>query len=255
MYVWKCWQDSRTRFIFFLILVLGCCVPFTILVARPGGFIDFQRGGPVSGVLHLWSRVATGVLGACVSLIALLAALVLAPLSIGEEYREQTLGFLFSRPRRRRYLAWVCWSVGACELLALISAAVIGTFAALTYVSGYVYTWRLLAATLPLFVGGVAVYSMTYLLTVLARNGEKAISYGMGILLINLFLPMVEATLRHLWHVHAVHLPSVLSLMWAGCEWVTSPIQTFPVGQLVFYVVLALAFPAIAQLILERREV
>jgi hypothetical protein len=43
--------------------------------------------------------------------------------------------------------------------------------------------------------------------------------------------------------------------MFAGCEWVTNPAQTFPVGELVLYVVLALAFPVIAQLILERREV
>jgi len=63
--------------------------------------------------------------------------------------------------------------------LGVIFAAVFGTFVALTYMSGYVYTWRLLAATVPLFVGGVAVYSITYLLTVLAGSGEKGISFAL----------------------------------------------------------------------------
>jgi len=251
MYVWKCWRDSRTRFIFFLIVVLGVCVPFTIYAARPGGATDFVRGGSVSGVLHLWSWVTTVVLKLLGSLLAVFAALMLAPSSIGEEYREQTLGFLLTRPRRRRYLAWTCWSVGACELLGLISAAVVGTFAALTYVSRYVYTWRLLAATAPLFVGAVAMYSMTYFLTVLTRSGEKGISYGVGILVLSSFLPL----LGHFRHIPAVLLSSALGLMSAGCEWVTNPIQAFPTDKLVLYVVLALAFPAIAQLVLERREV
>jgi ABC-type transport system involved in multi-copper enzyme maturation permease subunit len=248
MYFWKCWRDTRTRFILFLILVMGISVPFTIIAARPGGFANFERGGPPSDVAHLWSWVATAVLGGFVSLIAVLAGLMLAPSGIGEEYREQTLAFLFTRPRSRRYLAWACWSVGACELLAVVVAGVVASFAALTYVSGYVYTWRLLAATLPLFVGGTAVYSMSYLLTVLARSGEKAINYGMGIVLISLFLPVVEQYWR---------LPSssFVAFMFAGCAWVTAPIKTFPSGELIFYLVLALAFPAIAQLILQRREV
>jgi hypothetical protein len=255
MYVWKCWRDTRTRFIFFLILILGISVALTIIVAKPGGFGDFERGGPLPDVAHLWSWVTTAVLGAFVTLIAVLAGLMLAPSSIGEEYREQTLGFLFTRPRRRRYLAWACWSVGACELLAMVAAGVVGTFATLTCLSGYVYTWRLLAATMPLFVGAVAVYSMTYFLTVVTRSGEKGISYGMGILLISLFLPMLEATLQRLWRVHAVYLPSVLSFMSAGCEWAITPIRAFPFAKLVFFALLALAFQAIAQIILQRREV
>ena len=259
MYVWKCWRDSRTRFIFFLIAILGVYVPFTIYAARPGGPTDFLRGGPLSGVAHLWSWVPTVLLQSLTPLIALFAGLILAPSSVGQEYREQTLGFLFARPRRRRYFAWTCWSVGACEILGLVAAAVLGTFAALICVSRYLYTWRLLGAILPLFVGAVSVYSMTYFLTVFACNGEKGISYGVGILVVSLFLPVVEPQLnRLLWHLshgHVLHLPSVLSVMWAGCEWVIASTGSFPIGALVFYGLLALAFPVMAQLALERREV
>jgi ABC-type transport system involved in multi-copper enzyme maturation permease subunit len=203
--------------------------------------------------------VATVLLEVIVSLLSLLAALVLGPSSIGEEYSEQTLPFLFTRPRSRRYLAWACWSFGICEILALVLAAVVGTFLALTWVSGYVYTWRLLAIALPLFTGAAAVYSLTYLLTVIARDAARGIGYGLSILLISLFLPLVafglEAFLGRFWHHNPLHFPSVLSFMVGACDWAITPRNSFPVGQFAFYLAVALAFPAIAQLVLERREV
>jgi hypothetical protein len=181
-------------------------------------------------------------------LIILLAALTLAVASIGEEYKEKTLDFLLTRPRRRRYWVWTCWSVGAGEILGLVVAGVVGTFGALCYESGYVYSWRLLATTLPLFAGAVAVYSLTYLLTVLARNGEQGLSYGLGILFIDLLLPVAGYN----WHFH---LPSVMSFMMAGCEWATSPTLVFPLVKLIIYAVVALAGGRVAQLVLERAEV
>jgi len=259
MYIWKCWRDSRARFIFFLIVILGICVPFTIYAARLGGATDFRAGGPLSGVGHLWSWVSTVLFQTLIPLIVLFAGLVLAPLGVGQEYKEQTLGFLFTRPRSRRYLNWTCWSVGACEILGLVVAAVLGTFGALICVSRHVHAWRLLGAILPLFVGAVAVYSMTYFLTILARSGEKGLSYGLGILVVSLFLPLLELQLSPLLccllHGHALHLSSVLSLMWGGCGWVIAPEGGFPTGTFVFYGLLTLAFPMFAQLILERREV
>jgi ABC-type transport system involved in multi-copper enzyme maturation permease subunit len=188
------------------------------------------------------------VLGEFASLMALFAALVLGSSSIGGEFREPTLGFLLTRPRPRRYWVWTCWSVGAGELLGVVFLAVVGTFGALTYLSGHVYSWRLLAATVPLFVGAVAVYSMTYFLTVLARSGEQGISYGMGILLIDLFLPMAAAY----WHVH---LSSVMSFVMAGCLWATIAEKALPMGQLFLYATLALVFPLAGQMVLERRDV
>jgi ABC-type transport system involved in multi-copper enzyme maturation permease subunit len=234
-----------------LIVVLGLFVLFTIYAAKPGGATGFERGGPVSEVAHLWSSV--------LSFIALFVALVLAASIVGQEYREQTLGFLFTRPRPRSYFTWTSWGVGACELLGLVSGAVVATFGALAYESRYVYTWRLLAAILPLFVGAAAVYSMTYFLTVLVRNGEKGLSYGIGILVISFFLSMVAWQPSpwpwRLWHVRVLHFPSVLSLMSAGGDWAITPVQAFPLGRFVFYGLLALGFPVAAQLILQRREV
>jgi len=259
MYAWKCWRDSRSRFIFFLIVILAVCVLFTIYAATPRGRTGFFRVGPGSDVAYLWSWVATTLLQSLTTIIASFAGLVLAPSGVGQEYQQQTLGFLFTRPRSRRYLNWTCWSVGACEVLGLVAAAVLGTFVTLICVSRYIYSWLLLAAILPLFVGAVAVYSMTYFLTVYARSSEKGLSYGVGILVVSVFIPLVEPQINHLlshvWHGHVFHLASFLSLMWTGCGWAIARASGFPLGALVFYALLAVAFPVLAQLIQERREV
>jgi ABC-type transport system involved in multi-copper enzyme maturation permease subunit len=239
MYIWKSWRDTRSRFIFFLIVITAVGVFFTIIL-RP---IDVQTGS----VVHLWSDVAD-VLGYFCSILALLAALSLAAPGIGQEFKEQTLGFLLTRPRRRRYWIWTCWAVGACELGLVVFIAVVATFGTLSFVSGRVYTWRLLVATLPMFIGTVAVYSLTYLLTVLTRSSEQGLSYGLGILLIDLLLPVAG----YYWHVH---LPSVMSFMIAGCRWTAIPKLAFPLGQFAIYAAVALAFLLAAQLVLERAEV
>jgi ABC-type transport system involved in multi-copper enzyme maturation permease subunit len=238
MYFWKCWRDTRSRFIFFLIVITAVGVFFTVILSR--------KDLPDRGVVYLWSEVAT-VLGVLCSILALLAALSMAAPSIGQEFKEQTLGFLLTRPRRRRYWIWTCWAVGACELGLVIFVAVVATFGTVSFVSGRVYTWRLLVATLPMFTGAVAVYSLTYLLTVLARSIEQGISYGLGILIVDLCLPLVGLY----WHVH---LSSVMSFMMAGCAWAASPKLAFPLGQLAIYAAVALAFPLAAQLVLERAE-
>ena len=238
MYIRKCWRDTRSRFIFFLIVITAVGVFFPIILVP----IDVRTGD----VAHLWSD-GTSVLGVLCSILALLAALSMAAPSIGQEFKEQTLGFLLTRPRRRRYWVWTCWAVGVCELGVVIILAVVATFGTLCFVSGRVYTWRLLVAILPMFIGTVAVYSLTYLLTVLTRSSEQGISYGMGILIIDLFIPLVGLY----WHVH---LSSVMSFVIAGCRWTASPKLAFPLGQLAIYAAVALAFPLAAQLVLERAE-
>jgi hypothetical protein len=54
------------------------------------------------------------------------------------------------------------------------------------------------------------------------------------------------------WHVH---MPSVTTFIFTGCEWATSPHMAYPLGKLALYVGAALAFPLATQLLLERAEV
>lgn len=248
MYFWKCWRDRRTDFIFFLIVVCAICLLLTFMIARIEGLTGVGKGTPVI-VLRVWGLATEAVLGVCASLFIFFTALTLGASGVGEEFKERTADFLLARPRRRRYWVWMGWCAGVCELLVMVFLAVVATFGTLTYLTGYVYTWRLLATTLPLIVGGAVVYGLAYLMTVVARSGRQGLSYGIGILFVDLLLPIA------VYQYWKVDFPSVLSLMLVGCKWVTSPTAVFPAGGLVLWTLIALAFPVAAQLVLERAEV
>lgn len=248
MYFWKCWRDRRTDFISFLIVVSVICLVLTIVIAKTEGLTWVGKGTP-EVVLRVWSLATELVLGVCASLFIFFTALTLGASGVGEEFKERTADFLLARPRRRRYWVWMGWCAGVCELLGMVFLAVVATFGTLTYLSGYVYTWRLLATTLPLTVGGAVVYGLAYLMTVVARSGRQGLSYGIGILFVALLLPIA------VYQYWKANLPSVLSFMLAGCKWATSPTAVFPVGGLVLWTLVALAFPVAAQLVLERAEV
>ena len=248
MYFWKCWRDSKTHFILRLIVVFTLCLGVTIIIAKVEGLIGVQKGA-VGPVLRTWSEATEGVLGICASLFTLFTALTLGASGVGEEFKERTADFLLTQPRPRRYWIWTGWSVGVSELAVMACLAVGATFGTLTYLTGHVHTWRPLATTLPLAVGGAVVYGLTYFMTVVARSGRQGLSYGIGILFIDLLLPSVVS---YYWNVN---LPSVLGFMIGACKWVTSASRAFPAGALLLWTVIALAFPVAAQLVLERAEV
>jgi ABC-type transport system involved in multi-copper enzyme maturation permease subunit len=169
--------------------------------------------------------------------------------SLGEEFKEKTADFLLVRPRRRRY--WVCtgWTVAVLELSVMAFLAVAATLGTLTYLTGHVQTWWPLATAVPLALGGAVAYGLTYFMTLVARSGQQGLSYGLGILFIDLLLPAAASYYTN------VNLPSVLGFMHGACEWVAGTSRAFPTGSLVLWTAIALAFPFAAQLLLERAEV
>jgi hypothetical protein len=241
MYTWKCWRDTRSRFIISLIIVAVVCFAFAAISARQGSLILGPNGRQVE---------ALGMQG-ILCLIMLIAALTLGGKTIGNEFKEQTSGFLLTRPRRRRYWVWTCWAVGVCELSGVVLFGVAGSFAGLSFLFGHVYTWRWFATSLFMLVGAVAVYSLAYFLTVLARSGEPGVTGGVIFVIIDTML-LPSAFL--FWHVRTFLSVSVLNLMMAGGEWATSHNMTFPLGKLLLWTLFALAFPLAAQLLLERAE-
>jgi len=247
MYFWKCWRDSRGRFVINLMLVSALCALVIILEAKFGGPVSYQTGNAASGVKNMWATVGRMLLGGLLSLVFLFGALTFGAASIGEEFKEPTLGFLFTRPRPRRFWVWTCWLVGAGELFVITFLGVVGIFGGLIYLSGYVYTWRLLTAVVPLLVGALAVYTMTFLLTAVARSSEKGISCGLGILMIDLLLPVAA----YFWHRQ---LTSIWDFMRAGCAWAAGSPRAFPGWELIAYAALSLAFLFGAQIVLERAE-
>jgi ABC-type transport system involved in multi-copper enzyme maturation permease subunit len=247
MYVWKCWRDSRSRFIVSVIALLALCVFFTYMEAKFAfGMIG---AAPPSSVSQTWSHATSFVLGGVASLFTLLCGLVMGASGPGEEFKERTADFLLVRPRRRSYWIWTGWFVGVLELSAMVFLAGATTFGTLIYLTGHVQTWRPLATAVPLAIGGAVAYGLTYFMTVVARNGQQGLTYGFGIFFINLLLPAAAIYYRNF------HPPSVLEFMLGACKWVAGTSRAFPTGSLVLWIAVALAFPFAAQLLLERAEV
>jgi len=248
MYFWKCWRDSRAYFIGSLIALPAICVFFTVVTIKVGD-PDAVRAGTSPSVVHAWATTTAYVLGGMASVFTQIWGLVLGSSGLGEEFKERTADFLLVRPRRRRYWVWMGWWVGVAELSLMNFLAVGATFATLTYLTGHVQTWRVLTTILPLAVGGAVIYSLTCFMTLVARSGRQGLSYSIGIVFIDLLLPIA---VLYNWHVH---MPSVTTFIFAGCEWATSPHLAYPFGKLALYVGAALAFPLAAQWVLERAEV
>ena len=131
--------------------------------------------------------------------------------------------------------------------MALLTVA--ATFGTLTYLTGHVQTWWPLATAVPLALGGAVTYGLSYLMTLVARNGREGLSYGFGILFVSLLLPVAAS---FYWNVN---LPSVLMFMVGACKWAAGAPRAFPSGSLVLWTVIALALPFAAQLLLKRAEV
>lgn len=248
MYFWKCWRESRSHFIAGVIVLVAICSLLTVAAARFGGPESIRTGAPPSAA-QAWSSAAWVVLGSWVSLLTIVWGFVLGSHGLGNEFEERTADFLFTRPRRRRYWVWVGWPIGLLELSVVVFAAVMTTFALLTYLTGQVYTWRLLAAIPTLTIGGAVAYGLTYFMTVVARSGRQGLSYAIGIFFIVLLLPSAIG------HYLKIHLPTTLGFMMASSKWAGGAGKSFPLGDLLLWAVVALAFPLAAQLLVERTEV
>ena len=248
MYIWKCWRDSRARFVTYLILVSLACAVVIGIAAKMGGPAAFQRGPDGTGVWGLWAFGGRILLGGVLAVIILFGALSLGAGVIGEEFKEKTLWFVFTRPRPRRVWVWTSWFVGGGELLVVILSALVGVYTGLTYLSGYMYTWRLLATVLPLFVAALAVYTMAFFLTAVSRSGENGFAWGEGILLIDLLLPLA----LYYWRIK---VSSVFDVMHDGCAWAVGPASAFPWRLVIICVVLTCALLLGTQILMERREV
>jgi ABC-type transport system involved in multi-copper enzyme maturation permease subunit len=246
MYFWKCWRDNRFLFIACLITFAAMGLFFTLIMVKTGG----KDVNPLlwKDIPQLWSRTTEFVLGAYGSMITIIWAVALGSASLGEEFQKGTAEFLLSRPRRRRYWVWVGWSVGVSEMAVAAFVGAGATLATLAWFTGYVFTWRILAAALPLTIGGAAIYSLAYFLAVVARSGRLGLSYSIGIMAISFLLPVA---VRNYWHIH---VPSIWDFMAQASKFIVTGSGASHAGAYLGWTIVALAFPFATQLLLERAE-
>ena len=247
MYAWKCWFDTRSRFVTLLVLcavLLALSVVPAALVHTAHGWV-LVRGGTPSRVARVWGIAAGSGLVVWGTFVMSLVGLVLGSSGMPGDCNKETIYFLLTRPRRRGYFVWTGFAVGAGETLAITSLGVLAAFLMLVYLTGRVYTWRFFGV-IPIFgVGTLVVYGQTFLLGILSRSTQDGITYSLGLFLAEVSLPVA---VNRFWNVHA---PSFLQLM-ADPRWLFGHGVHFPIYGVLGWSLVALSCPVVAQWVFAR---
>jgi ABC-type transport system involved in multi-copper enzyme maturation permease subunit len=177
-------------------------------------------------------------------LILIAVALGLGSIGAIHEFGDKTAQFLFTKPRSRAYFVWASWAVGAFELLAVALVNLLAGWLTLSRYSRNPFHSALVGSVTPgQFAGTVIlslyVYSLTYSLTAVLRNGLKGLGASMGIVF---GLPFLAIAVRWRWHMNL-------------------PIPTSPIGSLsllasnIIWIFITLLFVFVSQMIIEKAEV
>jgi hypothetical protein len=190
MYFWKCWRDTRSFFIAFLIIA-AAVIPVTALVCTGTGLMrDFGREAASStfGLLMTVITLGLGAIGAV------------------HEFADKAVHFLFTKPRSRAYFVWVGWIVGCIEVLTIAVVNLLAGGVTLAFYSRGPF-WSALPGALRGFdvvgilIYGAFVYGQTYSLTAVLRNGLKGLGASLGA------TTGLWAFAAALWARWKVHLP------------------------------------------------
>jgi len=172
---------------------------------------------------------------------------------VGEEFSDKTAEFLLTRPRNRSYFVWTSWATGVTQILLLDCTYLIVAFVLLLYRTSTPFSQELMKFTgglvksvVPLLILGALIYSMTYLLTALFRNGRNGYLTCVGIVLI---YPMLVSWVHSQWNIT---LPSPNDLFAHSS---TGESVAFPIVAALGWTLFTLACPWVAQLYIERIDV
>jgi hypothetical protein len=258
MYYWKCWRDNRVGFFGYLISFFGLIGLWMYAMHRA------NRVGHVIGtpeetwVFILGVTFGLALLGACV------VALGFGSNNAGTDIGSGSGDFLFTRPRGRAYYIWAGWTAGMAQITfltiftAVISAMCIyhQTDTASRRVSGDAH--RGIAAFVDVFVliasvmvTAAIVYGLTYFMGILTRSGRKAAIFSLGLIVA---YGVSQALLSWL---ADISIPDLTTRPYYlhGLSYITGPASLEWKLQLAGHVVVALAFPAAAQVLLRRSDI
>lgn len=176
MYLWKCWRDTRSAFFVFVASALAVGIFGVYVQSDPFGWIAAK---PESSRL-LWHVLSDG-LGASLKGVIPIAGFVLGAMGVGVEFERGTADFLLTRPRSRRTFLWTSWCLGAAQILTLVLLA--HTITWLTR-PDYSAAQPGLFSRHPLGLCTVTLllYSVTYLMTTLTRNGRNGTGLSLAVI-------------------------------------------------------------------------
>jgi ABC-type transport system involved in multi-copper enzyme maturation permease subunit len=228
MYVWKCWRDTRA-FFFILLMIAAAAMPVAAVVCVG---------------THLLEDFGTMAFMSTFGLLLILMAVGLGTLGAIQEFTDKTVHFLFTKPRSRAYFVWTGWIVGCVELLTIAAVNLASGWLTLAHYSKNPFSSVLFGSIRRQDVVGVLiytliVYSITYALTAVLRDGLKGLGASVGI---TIGFQAVTAVAR-------------LRLK------IDIPTPPLPIGSLptamsnIVWIIVALLFVVGAQLVVQRAEV
>jgi ABC-type transport system involved in multi-copper enzyme maturation permease subunit len=251
MYAWKCWRESRARFIFLLMMSAATALLFTL---QPGlgernGWWYFDRSeytrDPAT-VVHLVSlMVLTGLL-----MSGFLSAVFLGATASGSEIEPGTIEYLWTRPRTRTSVTWTHWGVCVAQM---VLVAVVPTYVAAAILGTLTMNWNLtllLVAPWMIVIVGLPMLGLTTLMTTVRRSASGGLIYTAAVVGVYVIVRQLVTVPMHL------NLPPLFAgpVIWLMHNNQPYP-GPFPWGSLGRAVFLAAAFPLAAQYLLKRAEV
>ena len=172
MYLWKCWNDTRSTFL--------ALVGAWLAVGAWGAYVHFDPFGWIAAkpdAAQVNWRMSGGMVAMLIGLTPL-TGFVLGALGVGTEFEKRTAEFLLTRPRARRRLLWTSWSLGAAQMIALVALSL-----AVNWLARSASGFGARQVSARMFAGmsvlALVIYSVTYLMTTLARNSR----HGTGLAL------------------------------------------------------------------------
>lgn len=228
MYFWKCWRDSRSFFLVFLIIA-AVIMPVAAVVCVGTGLLE---------------NFGSEAFRSTFEIITLFVALALGALGASEQFARSTVHFLFTKPRSRAYFVWTGWVVGCAQLLAVdfvnlaVGAATLSHYGKNPFHSvlfGSVTASQLTAV----LVLGLYVYCLTYSLTIVLSSGLRGLGASMAIVF---GVPFFAIAVRWRWKIN-FPIPAV-------------PIERLsPLISNFIWMLVALLFVFAAQIVVERTEI
>ncbi len=228
MYFWKCWRDTRSFFIVFLIIA-AVIMPVAAVVCVGTGLLE---------------NFGSEAFRSTFEIITLFVALALGALGASEQFAGSTVHFLFTKPRSRAYFVWTGWVVGCAQLLAIdIVNLVVGAATLSHYGKNPFHSVLLGSVTASqltaVLILGLYVYCLAYSLTVVLRNGLRGLGASMAIVF---GVPFFAIAVRWRWKIN-FPIPAV-------------PIERLsPLVSNFIWMLVALLFVFGAQLVVERTEI
>lgn len=173
MYLWKCWRDTRSTFLIVVGAIVACAAFGLFVQYDPAGWIAAKAEWPRT----LWRSTAQAMMLTMIGAMPIVG-FVLGAMGVGTEFEKRSADFLLTRPRSRRHLLWTSWGVGAAQMIVLVTLSVtVNWIARYQYPGGPLRTVR---GLLGMWLVALTIYSVTYLMTTLARNSRSGV--GLAVL-------------------------------------------------------------------------